>query len=222
MFKQLFDKYFSLLFVVFSITFIVSTIFKPYPLSWLMKLVPMAILILYVSQHISNKKHNLFFIGLAFSACGDFFLDYDRTHWFIYGLGAFFVAHVFYLSAIWPIEKKRLGYSLLYLVYGIAMFSLIAGGLGELFIPVLLYMLVLLFMGLSTLLSTKSNSWLIMGGILFIFSDSLIGIDKFYAPIEHVSVLIMTTYYAAQFSLVKGLIACNVKAASDAQLVSAE
>ena len=97
----------------------------------------------------------------------------------------------------------------LYCIYGVSMFSLIYGGLGDLFIPVFVYMTVLLLMGITTLLSQKANKWLIIGGVSFILSDSLIGLDKFYQPIPFESLFIMSTYYLAQFSLVKGLFVTN-------------
>jgi uncharacterized membrane protein YhhN len=62
-----------------------------------------------------------------------------------------------------------------------------------------------MLMGVFTLLSKISNLWLILGGISFIVSDSIIGIDKFYSPIPHAGILIMISYYFAQFSLVKGI-----------------
>lgn len=209
--SSFFEKHFVRLYLVCAVVFIASTLVKPYAFSWLVKLLPMAILIIYTFIKRDGRNDRLFLIGLLFSACGDFFLDYDRTNWFIFGLASFFIAHVFYLLTLWPLCKEKSRFVLFYIVYGVGIFSLIAGGLGELFVPVLFYMLVLLLMGLATLLSTKSNPWLIAGGILFIFSDSLIGIDKFYLPIAHASVWIMFTYYAAQFSLVKGLICARNK-----------
>jgi uncharacterized membrane protein YhhN len=154
--------------------------------------------------------HKLFIIGLVFSAFGDFFLDYDRVNWFVFGLGSFLVAHLFYIFSLKPfvaksIVIKRLPIIAIYCVYGISMFSLIYSGLGELFIPVFVYMTVLLLMGVTTLLSEKTNTWLVIGGISFIFSDSLIGLDKFYQEIPYATLLIMSTYYFAQFSLVKGI-----------------
>ena len=100
----------------------------------------------------------------------------------------------------------------LYGVYGIAMFSLIASGLGELFIPVLAYMSILLIMATMTLVSRRSNTWLILGGLSFVFSDSLIGIDKFYHPISYAPIMIMMSYYFAQYALLRGFIASGKKA----------
>jgi uncharacterized membrane protein YhhN len=196
------------LFLIFASLFVLSTLITPYSFSWLLKFLPVAVLLHFSfgqtsRTSFSTKKY--FILGLVFSALGDFFLDYDRVNWFIFGLGAFFVAHIFYIVSLKPVTMKRLPVVALYCVYGVGMFSLIYTGLGELFIPVLIYMSILLLMGITTLLSNKSNVWLVVGGISFIFSDSLIGIDKFYQPIPYASFWIMITYYLAQFSLVNGV-----------------
>ena len=205
------------LFIVFISVYLTSIFFQPYPLSWLLKLLPIMVLLHFSWKRICETKepaHKLFIIGLVFSAFGDFFLGYDPVNWFVFGLGSFLVAHIFYILSLIPfLEKvkavKRLPIVALYCLYGVSMFSLIYGGLGDLFIPVFVYMTVLLLMGITTLLSQKSNKWLIIGGVSFILSDSLIGLDKFYQEIPFASLLIMSTYYLAQFSLVKGLFETN-------------
>ncbi len=196
------------LFIIFAGVFIASTLYNPYPLSWILKLLPIFVLIHFSWQQLiltRESTHKLFIVGLIFSGLGDFFLDYDRVNWFVFGLGSFLVAHLFYIFSLKPFTLKRVPIIVLYCLYGTGMFSFIYAGLGELFIPVLIYMTVLLLMGIATLLSHKSNTWLIIGGISFILSDSLIGLDKFYLEIPYASFWIMTTYYFAQFSLVKGM-----------------
>jgi alkenylglycerophosphocholine/alkenylglycerophosphoethanolamine hydrolase len=201
------------LFLILSIAFVLFTFIKPYPFSWVLKILPLLVLL-----HFSCKKtfetneraHKLFIIGLVFSTFGDFFLDYDQVNWFVLGLASFLVAHLFYIFSLKPLITKplaikRLPLISLYFLYGIGMFSLIYAGLGELFIPVFVYMSVLLLMGITTLLSERSNTWLVLGGISFILSDSLIGINKFYLEIPYASFWIMSTYYLAQLLLAKGI-----------------
>lgn len=197
-------------FFILASAFVVSTLVKPYPLSWAVKLLPMVLLIILAIKKLGFSKSGKFFVvGLLFSACGDFILDFDRQNWFIFGLGAFFIAHLFYLASLKPYVKilKQTQYlliSLIYVGYGGGMLWLLAEGLGQLLIPVVAYMSILLLMALATVLSEKSNVWLVVGGISFVFSDSLIGFDKFYMPIENVSFAIMVSYYFAQFALFKG------------------
>ena len=202
----------TLLFVLLASVFVFSTLVKPYPLSWAVKLLPMILLIGLAVRQLGFAQENKYFIvGLIFSACGDFILDYNRQGWFIFGLAAFFIAHLFYLSSLQPrlkklLELKILTLAVIYLSFGIAMLILLADGLGTMFIPVLAYMAVLLFMAIATILSNKANIWLTVGGISFVLSDSLIGFDKFYLPIEHSHFFVMISYYFAQFALLKGML----------------
>ena len=206
------NKTHGISFILLACLFAFSTFFKPYPLSWVVKLLPMLLLIYLAIKTLGLTLNGKFFIlGLLFSAGGDFILDYDRQHWFIFGLGAFFIAHLFYLASLKPYvsnlkQSKYVVISLLYLSYGGIMLGLFANGLGPLFIPVVAYMSILLLMALATVISEKSNVWLVAGGLSFVVSDSLIGFDKFYLPIENVSFVIMLSYYFAQFALFKGFV----------------
>lgn len=44
-----------------------------------------------------------------------------------------------------------------------------------------------------------------IGGLSFVMSDSLIGINKFYQTIVYADFMIMTSYNFAQYALVRGL-----------------
>ena len=189
------ERHKGYLFTLLAAVFVLSTLFKPYPLSWLVKLLPLLLLIIISFKKSETKLTKYFLAGLIFSVLGDFFLDYDRINWFIFGLGAFLVAHLFYIKSLMPVEKKRVAIVTFYTLYGIAVFVLISSGLGELFIPVLIYMSVLLGMAIATLVSKNTNSWLILGGLSFVLSDSLLGIDKFYSPIPYATLFIMISYY---------------------------
>jgi len=174
---------------------------------WIIKLLPMLLLIVFSIKQVKSKKQLLFVGGLIFSTLGDFLLAYNGVHWFIYGLAAFLLAHLFYLYSFLPIEdKNRFGVAL-YIFYGIVMLTVLFPKLGNLEMPVLLYMIVLLSMGVSTLLSKQSNRWLILGGISFVISDSLLGMNKFHTQFAYSHLLIIVSYYFAQFALVKGIFA---------------
>lgn len=192
-------------FCLFAAIYTFATFVEPYPFSWALKLVPMGILLYFVYSQMNQKHQRLFFVGLICSAFGDFFLDYGRDTLFLFGLGSFLFAHLFYSACFWPVAKKRMVLVIGYTVYGVGMLSLIAPGLGALMIPVVIYIGVLLLMGIMTLISKQSNGWLMIGGLSFVVSDSLIGLNRFYQPIPYAHFLIMMTYYFAQYSLVKGV-----------------
>lgn len=206
----------TLVFITLAISFILSTLLKPYPFSWAVKTLPILLLIVITWQHIKqlgiqqpSSSAKYFIFGLLFSSCGDFLLDYNQQDWFIFGLAAFFIAHLCYLNSLRPFNSLQLSNKkpliiAIYASFGLLTFMLLVDGLGELFIPVLAYMLVLLLMALATVFSHKSNLWLVLGGISFVLSDSLIGFDKFNSPIVLNQLWVMATYYFAQYALVKG------------------
>ncbi|NQY64349.1 MAG: lysoplasmalogenase [Alteromonadaceae bacterium] len=197
----------SKLYFLLASVFILSTFATAYPFSWFVKILPMLLLILCCLKHKTSIVEKVFIAGLVCSTLGDFLLDYDPVNWFVFGLGSFLFAHLCYLFSLKPFQFKRLGVVLLYVFYGIGILVLLWPVLGELLIPVVVYMVVLLLMGIATLISGKSNVWLVVGGLSFIASDSLLGIDKFYTTIPAGGFFIMITYYFAQYSLVRGFFA---------------
>ncbi len=107
----------------------------------------------------------------------------------------------------WVIQHIRLQHQsgqLKWLV--VALMSLMNANLDALFWPVLLYMLVILLMSMASWMTSHSNTFLVLGGLSFILSDSLIGLTKFYQPMEYAGTAIMVTYYLAQFALVTGFL----------------
>ena len=53
---------------------------------------------------------------------------------------------------------------------------------------------------------TKRSSFnlVFLGALLFIMSDSVIGLNRFTGPVEHAGPIVMSTYLLAQYLLVKG------------------
>ena len=152
-------------------------------------------------------------MALLFSWAGDVFLI--SSDWFIAGLVAFLIAHVFYIIAYHKTgaasgELRTLDI-LKFAVYGVALIWLIYPGLGDLLIPVLIYALVLLGMGVWAhkrrgATSIVSFRLVAVGAILFAFSDGLIAVNKFAYTIPAERMLVMSIYMAAQYLIVQGLI----------------
>lgn len=157
--------------------------------------------------------------ALAFSWAGDVFLI--SPDWFTAGLVSFLVAHVFYIVAyqktgastgkLKPLDVVK------FVVYGAGLVWLIYPGLGDLLVPVLVYALVLLGMGVWAhkrrgATSTASFQMVAVGAILFAISDGLIAVDKFAYPIPAERILVMSIYISAQYLIVQGLIKHREKA----------
>jgi len=200
------NQYWRYAYWSFSVAYILSSWMTSYSMSWLIKILPVATLIIVAIKIQPCKISKLFITGLIFSLIGDFILDYYQTQGFIFGLAAFFIAHLFYIFSLgkWSISSKMTIVSLLVITYGSIVCYLIYPQLANLKIPVLAYMLILLVMCLSCLFSVRTNVWLLLGGLSFVVSDSIIGLNKFYSEIPLSGTLIMSSYYLAQYSLLRG------------------
>ena len=151
--------------------------------------------------------------ALVFSWAGDVFLI--SSDWFVAGLVSFLIAHVFYIIAY---QKTGAATGLLkpldiikFVVYGVVLIWVIYPGLDNLLVPVLIYALVLLGMGVwahKRRGATPADSFKLVaiGAILFALSDGLIAVNKFAFEIPAERILIMSIYMTAQYLIVQGLI----------------
>ena len=157
-------------------------------------------------------------LALAFSWLGDVLLMFELIHgsFFIFGLTAFLVAHIFYIVLFDQVRvKEKIRQSLLPLlpiaIYYILLMSLLQPYLGNMQKPVSVYGLVI-----SIMLSFAVDLWrskdlvasffVILGALLFISSDSLLAINKFYSSFEFAGILIMLTYGTAQLFITLGTV----------------
>ncbi|NOZ46256.1 MAG: lysoplasmalogenase [Chlorobi bacterium] len=174
---------------------------------------------LYKNSFSVTQFRKFILLALFFSWMGDVLLMFTSMHevFFMTGLVSFLIAHVFYIIAfIDPYQKRTIirskpYYILPFIIYGIILICLLYSNLGNMAFPVTIYASVILFLGIIALnrykkVETKSF-WLIFSGvILFIFSDSLIAIDKFTFPFRLSTFFIMSLYVLAQFLIVEGSI----------------
>ena len=168
------------------------------------------------SKHLRSNIRMLTILALGFSVLGDVLLLFVSVseYFFISGLIAFLIAHIFYYLVFLKHRdksKKPYGFIALLLVYAFGLFWFLKSGLNALLIPVILYMLVILAMATSAFLRDKkvgANSYnlVFFGALIFMVSDSLLAFNKFYLPFSLADFSIMFTYALAQLLIVKGLI----------------
>ena len=94
--------------VALGLIYLVLLPFKPYPLSWLLKPIPM--LIFAVLAWRAHPGKSGFFLGAGFvaAAAGDFFLDYgDRDGLFIQALGAFLINQLAFVAGFAVLAKGK-------------------------------------------------------------------------------------------------------------------
>ncbi len=147
-------------------------------------------------------------IGLFFCLIGDAFLLFES--YFIWGLASFLVAHLIFLYAF----VKRQGWlweprvAVVLALIAVGVFTLVSDDLYSLFYPVLIYLIVIVLMswqGWALALNPKMEyrSFLGWGVSLFLFSDALIAIDKFYYSFSFSGISILSTYWIAIFLIAR-------------------
>ena len=176
-----------------------------------------ALIVFYLSQckNLEAKTKWLTFLALLFSLLGDILLMFDNKseNFFISGLIAFLTAHVMYILVF--LKKKKLTkhtaiFVILLLIYALVMFYFLKNGLGDLLIPVIVYMAVILSMILTAFLRKESvpkiSYYLVfVGALFFVISDSILALNKFYKPLPFEGISIMFTYALAQLFIVLGI-----------------
>ncbi len=170
--------------------------------------------------------------ALLFSACGDVLLALTIPNNFVFGLGAFLLAHICYCVVFWQwrvqpasvyafvlrtfTDPKTKWIALAFSTFTLLMAGWIVPKAGELAVPVTVYMCAILLMALT---ATNTSTYhteqpyvaqpkmnlILLGAMLFVISDAIIAINMFILPVPYQAYLIMTTYYLAQYLLFKGI-----------------
>lgn len=157
--------------------------------------------------------------ALIFSWLGDTLLLWQP--FFLYGLGAFLMAHICYIIAFKFSQRQpfRIGtvnflqlffYNLPIYLLAAFVYFLVNPGLGSMKIPVVIYIIIIVMMATTARERFKETSpesfWQVfIGAVLFMISDSMIAINMFFKPFPEASVLIMGTYVLAQLLIVRGI-----------------
>lgn len=190
-------------------------------LQWVSKPLILPFLFLYFYTEIRNNRSPLIkwmYIALFFSWCGDVLLMFQGTNelFFILGLSAFLLAHIFYILFFHFIRlNEKIPFNPFFLlavmIYYVMLMSWLSPYLGTLTLPVRVYGIVISLMGMMAMHMTgllhKKAGWsMLTGAVLFVLSDSVLAINKFYHSFEAAGILIMLTYGAAQYFIAKGAI----------------
>jgi uncharacterized membrane protein YhhN len=163
-----------------------------------------------------------FALGVLFSLAGDVFLLLS-DRFFIFGLVAFLLAHLAYITGLnIPLPDVSplwsLGLALILAITASRILKrIIAGvrakGLDRLAAPVAVYGIVITLMLLSALLTLYSLGWntsaaglVSLGAALFYISDVILALNKFVAPIRNGRLANMIAYHLGQLALVVGVL----------------
>ena len=156
--------------------------------------------------------------ALFFSWAGDVLLIFqeNRSLFFLLGLSAFLLAHVFYIVFFHNIRldeeiKSNPWLLLIVVIYYAILMSLLSPFLGTMKLQVRIYGIVISFMLLLAMhmlfiKNRTAGKWMFFGAFLFVISDSVLAINKFYQSFEGAGIIIMLTYGLAQLFIIEGAI----------------
>lgn len=156
-------------------------------------------------------------VGIALSLVGDVFLMCPNQG-FVPGLIAFLLAHIGYIVAFAPGSSVRARGAI-----GLVMLCVAVGNLvgllprigAELKGPVLAYVAVLTTMATFAIArawtpalareTPRSVRFAAVGGAVFVLSDSLLAWDKFGGAVPQAQLLILSTYWFAQWCIARSV-----------------
>lgn len=168
------------------------------------KPVPVICLLIMVGYNRASSYKNLVGLGLVFSLIGDMFMS-DTDRFLIYGMAAFAVAHVCYISAYLGKSRRRRLSTLAFLIpwFG-SLYWKLSPQMGEMKGPVIAYMAVIGMMvwRAGALLTRPLEKWALcafVGAVVFAISDSMIAFHLFNGPFFGDYIWIILTYWAGQW-----------------------
>ncbi len=174
-------------------------------------------------QKSDSQVIKLALFAFVFSWFGDIFLIFGDAEFrfFVFGLASFLVAQIIYiflfrkttnLSGKPPFLKKKVYWIFPYILFGLTIYILLFEQLNEILrIAVFIYMTALLgmsFMALNRFGKSEASSFILVftGSLFFIFSDTIIAINKFIIPVRHEGIIVMSCYITAQYLIMRGLL----------------
>jgi uncharacterized membrane protein YhhN len=211
-------------YVGFSFFYLLILFFNLDNIAWYLKglLIPVLWLAVYFSEDFASKK--ILLGALLFSWIGDVILLFAGIAeiYFILGLVAFLISHVIYIILFnkqnKPDVPRNKGFFYIglvaVLIYLALMLAILLPKLGDLQLPVIVYaitistMLLYAFSG-YLIWEKPANTYILVGALIFVLSDSILAMDKFYEPIYKSSFFIMSTYLMAQYLIVIGVLKLN-------------
>ncbi len=175
-----------------------------------------------------NKFHKLIVVAFFFSWIGDVALMFvfKNENFFLVGLVGFLIAHILYAVSFNKVSNKevegllpkKLWVITPLLIYMLVLLWLLVPAINgnektqPFLIPVLVYSTAIATMvGFSVNRYKRVNDTsfmlVISGALLFMFSDSIIAVNKFLHPFETAGIFIMILYIGGQYLIAKGCLA---------------
>ena len=168
------------------------------------------------TNHITNSLKGWIISALFFSWLGDILLMFQPKNdtFFLLGLSAFLLAHVSYIIFFHGVRvreniRSNILLLLIVVIYYAILITILSPYLGDMKLPVRIYGIVISFMFMLAMhmlfIKNKiAGRWMMTGALLFVISDSVLAINKFYQPVEASGIIIMLSYALAQLFIIEG------------------
>lgn len=160
-----------------------------------------------------EPNYKIFIVtGLVFSLLGDIFLIFPEKH-FKNGLIVFLIGHICYIIAF-SVSTGFHFTSWIFLpivVVGAIYLRLILPYSGKMKLPIIIYITMIMIMVWMAVERFHSDPTLrtilpAIGAILFMISDAVLALNKFRKPFFSAELIILTTYFTAQWFLAVSVI----------------
>lgn len=186
--------------------YLITKSWQPFPGSIALKALSIAPLAVLAFQYLPAPDRWWLGTALSFACLGDILLDWPGNH-FREGLAAFLVTQLLYARLFarnWthPLRISALGIGVL--LFSITLTVWMLPNLGKLTIPVMCYIGALTLMAESAILANFKQRWIVWGALLFLLSDSLIGVNRFKMSFPLRDYLVWGTYYVGQCGITLG------------------
>jgi len=187
------------------------------------KLLLLPILIIYLTsnqQRDTPKVSLLAYFGLLFSFFGDYLLALSGEMFFLTGMIAFMSTHIcnsIYFINLQGNSNNKMGTSvmlitaIILIILILVVYQLIAANLGDIKLHIQVSMLVVGLMALLAAGISRKKLYeklalrsFIPGALLFVSSDAILALNKFYLHLPILDIPVMVTYAFAQYFLVIG------------------
>ena len=192
-------------------------------LEYIAKPAVMICLFLWLSTSTGLQGNTLWFgLGILFSLAGDILLMTSLNRAFLFGLLAFFLAHIFYITGFGSELTAITAWSLILAIFiAINVGRLLRRIVGAMrskgennrVLPVILYgtvISVMLYAAMSTIYNpawtTRAAFFVSLGAFLFCISDALLAWDRFVSPIPNGRVWNIVLYHLGQIGLIAGVV----------------
>lgn len=214
-------SFWIILFVVILLTDLFAVYTSNETLRYITKPLLMPLLLtffVFQTKDFTSSLKKWIVLALLFSWAGDVLLMFESTNsnFFIFGLATFLIAHVFYILFYENVIRKEglnknYWWFLPVIIYYITLIYILSPNLGDMKLPVRIYGIVISYMLIQALQTggiknLGAATLMIAGAVLFITSDSILAINKFYESFEYAGIAIMLTYGIAQLLITLGAV----------------